>query len=84
MTMFVLGVAAVPAGALALTLTWWLIGRVIGLLRFPILGLVTMRRPEPLIALLERSRGTRAFRFSVPGLVVLVFADRRDPKDEAR
>ena len=75
-----LGVAAVPVGAAALALTWWVVGKAIGLLRFPILRLLRLRNPEFVIRHLERSKDSRAFQFSVPGLVVLVIADRKDDR----
>lgn len=78
MTLFLMGMLAVPVGAAAMTATWWLIGKAIGLLRFPVIGLVTMHRPESIIALLEDTRRSRAFRFTVPGLAILVIADRND------
>ena len=78
MSMFALGVLAAPVGAVSMALTWWAVGRLIGLLRYPIVGLVRLRRPEKIIALLERKRNVRAFRFSMPGFVVLVIADREE------
>lgn len=78
MTLFLMGMLAVPVGAAAMLATWWLIGKAIGLLRFPVLGFITLHRPEKIIGLLEDSRRSRAFRFTVPGLAILVIADRKD------
>lgn len=75
---FLLGVLSVPAGAAALVVTWWIVGKAIGLLRFPVMGLVRMNRPEVIIQLLEDTRRSRAFRITVPGFAVLVIADRSD------
>lgn len=77
---FLLGVLSVPAGAAALAVTWWIVGKAIGLLRFPVVGLVRMHRPEAIIQLLEDARGSRAFRIAAPGFAVLVIADRSDPE----
>lgn len=74
---FWLGVSAVPIGAAALALAWWIVGKAIGLLRFPILRLPRLHNPAAVIRYLEKSKDSRAFQFSVPGLVVLVIAERK-------